>query len=305
MINKSIERPIVIRISNVSKRFGRTQALSKISFDVRRGHVHGFLGPNGAGKTTTIKIIMDFLRADDGSVQIFGLDACRESVTIKHRIGFLSGDFDIYDNLNGKQYLNFIASQKGVRDMKRSYAMCKNLGVVLDRKIVNLSRGNKQKIALVAAMIGDPELLILDEPTTGLDPIVQQKFYRLLSEYTRRGNTVLMSSHILSEIQEVCDVVTFMRKGKVVNTASVNSIMSSAKREITLISSRGNAIGIPPSQFNADVIKHTKTRLVFRVDSVSRKVIGWIALQPVTDVLITEPDLSELFKELYKERGEA
>ncbi len=291
----------VIKIKGVKKRFGKVVALDDISLTVQKGHIHGFLGPNGAGKTTAIKILMDFIRPTSGKVSIFGMDARADSVKVKERVGYLSGDMELYDNLTGHQYLTYVAHLRGDGDYKHLAKLIRDLEVILDRKIGTLSRGNKQKIGLMAALMTDPDLLILDEPTTGLDPLMQQKFYAVVRDYARRGKTVFMSSHILGEVQEVCDVITFMKKGKTVTTVDVKDLLSATKRHIVMKIDHHETALEPSSQIEATNIKRTKSTLSFDVPSADRKVLRWIATQPVSDVTITEANLDSIFMDMYEE----
>jgi ABC-2 type transport system ATP-binding protein len=292
----------VIELRHLAKRFGRVVALDDVSLVVKAGTVHGFLGLNGAGKTTAIKTMMNFIRPTSGSAQIFGKDARSHSTELKQRIGYLSGDFELYNNLTGDQYLRYIAHLRGVKDYDHLKELCRELEVVLDRKIGTLSRGNKQKVGLVSALIDDPDLLILDEPTTGLDPLMQQKFYKVVRGHASRGKTVFMSSHILSEVQEVCDEITFMRRGKVVQTVNVAELLASSMRHVVMMSEGKMPLIEPTKQLGAKNIKRGKNSLSFDVDVADRKVMRWIATQPVVDVTITESNLDELFTGLYEDK---
>lgn len=291
-----------VQLEGVTKSYGSLKALNDVSFTVQQGHVHGFLGLNGAGKTTTIKLLMDFIRPTSGKVHIFGEDARKASTKLKQRIGYLSGDFELYGNLNGDQYLRYIANLREAKDYDHLKLLCKNLEVVLDRKIGSLSRGNKQKIGLVAALMDDPDILILDEPTTGLDPLMQQKFYQVVRKHAERGKTVFMSSHILSEIQEVCDMITFMKKGKVTKTLDVASLRATSLRHVVMRSGRNATILEPTKKFEVKNLKRTPRSLEFDVEKADRALLRWIAMQPVDDVTISEQSLEEVFLDLYAEK---
>lgn len=292
---------LVISVNNVTKKFGSFTALDAISLQVKKGQIHGFLGPNGAGKTTAIKLLMDFIRPDSGTIKIFSLSNSTDAMKIRHEVGYLSGDMELYDNLTGDQYLRYIANLRGVGEYQHLKKFVDELEAVLDRKIGMLSRGNKQKIGLIAALIGDPDLLILDEPTTGLDPLMQQKFYAVLKEHSRRGKTVFMSSHILSEVQEVCDTVTFMKQGKIVETVDVRALLSGTKRRVTLKFAKQTTILDPPAQLGASQLRRTKNSLSFDVEKADRIVMRWIASQLIDDVTITESSLDAVFMDMYEQ----
>lgn len=294
----------VIELQNVTKKFGKITAVNDVSLAVEKGTVHGFLGPNGAGKTTTIKLLMDFIRPTKGNIYLLELDARKDATKLKQRIGYLSGDFELYDNLTGKQYLRYMANLRGMKDLSRMRQLVDELETVLDRKIGTLSRGNKQKVGLVAALMHEPELLILDEPTTGLDPLMQQKFYHMIRRHVAAGHTVFMSSHILSEVQEVCDVVSFMKKGEIIETMGVQKLLAHTKRHITLLADKNATLVSPSSAVGASNIRWTKTTLEFDVSAADRKVLRWIATQPVKDVTISEANLDSVFMNLYEGDGD-
>ena len=292
----------MIEVTHLTKKFGRTRALDDISFTVKKGEVHGFLGPNGAGKTTTIKILMDYLRPTKGIVTVLGKDARREAVAIKRSTGYLAGDMELYDNLTGHQYLTYIARLRHDGNYDHLKKLIDELQVVLHKKIGTLSRGNQQKIGLMAALMGDPNLLILDEPTSGLDPLMQQKFYKIIRDHAKRGKAVFMSSHILSEVQEVCDVVTFMKQGKIVKSINVKELLESTRRHVELTFSSKARVGDPGERLGATNLKRTKTSLRFDVPRASRDVMRWIAMQPVENATITESGLDAVFMDMYEEK---
>lgn len=291
----------VIRLEGVTKTYGPVKALDDVTLAVEQGHIHGFLGLNGAGKTTAIKLLMDFIRPSKGNVSVFGQDARAASTSLKRRIGYLSGDFELYGNLNGDQYLRYIANLRGAKDYDHLRTLCQTLEVVLDRKISGLSRGNKQKIGLVAALMDDPDLLILDEPTTGLDPLMQQKFYEVVRAHARRGKTIFMSSHILSEVQEVCDRVTFMKKGKITKTLDIDDLRTTQRRHVVMTATQGVQFVEPLPRLGVTNVKSSKGRLEFDVEKVDRILLKWMASQSVADVSITEQSLEDVFLKLYAE----
>lgn len=301
MSHKTSTSQYALQLESVTKMYGSLKALDDVSINVSQGNIHGFLGLNGAGKTTAIKLLMDFIRPTKGSVRIFGQDVHSESTKLKRRIGYLSGDFELYGNLNGDQYLRFIANLRGAKDYDHLRTLCTDLEVVLNRKIGSLSRGNKQKIGLVAALMDDPDLLILDEPTTGLDPLMQQKFYHVLRSHARRGKTVFMSSHILSEIQEVCDSVTFMKRGRVTKTITIDELQGSEQRHVVMTAAKGVQFVEPLPRLGVTNVKSSKGRLEFDVERVDRILLKWMASQSVADVSITEQSLEAVFLKLYAE----
>lgn len=227
----------VLRLDDVTKLYGKTVGVKNVSLSVETGSIFGFLGPNGAGKSTTINMLVDLIRPTSGSIKIFGLDSVNDSLEIRRRIGFLAGDIALDRGLTGWQQLEFFGHLRGEFDKKYIRELAERLDCRLDRKFHALSRGNKQKVGLIAALMHKPELLILDEPTSGLDPLMQAAFNEIIAEYRQQGKTAFISSHILSEVQVMCDRVAFIRKGKLVAERSIDEMSSSLPKEVIITSS--------------------------------------------------------------------
>lgn len=201
-----------IEIKNLEKHFGKVRAVNGISFDVAEGEIFGFLGPNGAGKTTTIRCLMDFIRPTGGNINIFGKDARENSVELKKSIGYLSSDVYLYDKWTGQEHIDFVAALKGKSPHLDS--LTKRLDFNPKVKVKTLSTGNKQKLNILLAFMGNPKLLILDEPTRGLDPLLQNEIYAILQKFQKDGGTVFLSSHNLPEVERICGRVGIIRQGK-------------------------------------------------------------------------------------------
>jgi len=193
--------PAVIETDQLTKRYGSSRGIEDVSIAVDRGEVYGFLGPNGAGKTTTIRTLLDLLHPTSGHALLFGLDSRAASIDIRARLGNLPGDFSCDPALTGREFLRFCAEARGMRDLGSASSLAERSEADLDRRIGELSTGNRQKIGLIQALFHDPELLVLDEPTTGLDPLMQEEFLAVVSEYRDRGGTVFLSSHDLDETE--------------------------------------------------------------------------------------------------------
>jgi ABC-2 type transport system ATP-binding protein len=206
----------IIEARGLTKSFGAARGIVDVNLRVERGRVVGFLGPNGAGKSTTMNLLMGLTNSTAGSARIFGIDVRRRSPRLRSLIGFLSNDMALDGGLTGEQQLRYFGKLNGGYDAAYVAELAKRLGIDLSRKIKTLSRGNHQKIALIAALLHKPKLLILDEPTSGLDPLVQSEFNKIIGELNRQGVTVFISSHILSEVDELCDEFVFIREGRVV-----------------------------------------------------------------------------------------
>jgi ABC-2 type transport system ATP-binding protein len=203
----------ILKAEQLTKFYGEARGVVDLDFSVEAGEVFGFLGPNGAGKTTTIRIVLDLIRPTRGRLSVFGLDSTRDSVEIRRRIGYLPGDLRLYERLTPRELLQFFSHLRGLAGLARGELLAERLDLDLDRRIKELSRGNRQKVGLVQAFMHEPDLIVLDEPTNGLDPLVQETFYELVGEVTAAGGTVFLSSHALAEVQHVADRVALIRAG--------------------------------------------------------------------------------------------
>ena len=222
----------VIQTHDLSKSYGSVPAITNVNLEVRQGEVFGYLGPNGSGKTTTIRMLFDFIRPTSGSASVLGLDARRDSPEIKSRVSYLPGDMALYDKLTGEEVLTYLANLRGGVDWGYVHELAERLDSDLSRPVGSLSRGNKQKLGLVQAFMNKPELIIMDEPSTGLDPLIQQEFHHLVEEVRSEGRTVFISSHILPEIERVCDRVGIIRKGQLITVEDVGSLKERALHQL-------------------------------------------------------------------------
>ena len=288
-----------LTLANVYKRFGDIEAVSDVTLAIKRGEIVGFVGPNGAGKTTTISILMGFIRPTKGKVHILGREITPESAHLVHgSVGFVAGDMVLPASLTGKQFLSFTAHQNG-RDEKRFARLVHQLHPVLDRPIKTLSRGNKQKIALIAALQHKPEILILDEPTSGLDPLMQDIFLKTIAREAGDGTTVLMSSHILSEVSSICSRIVFMRSGKFFVEQPIGAITNQLGKHIVITSKNATKLmQYLPS--GTEVIEHSAFKLRVAIATEELKpFLRWLMTKEFTDLVIEERDLDDVFHELY------
>jgi ABC-2 type transport system ATP-binding protein len=214
----------VIRARHLVKRFGRVVALDGLDLTVERGEVHGFLGPNGAGKSTTIRAILGQLRLNSGALTVFGRDPWREAPVLHRRLAYVPGDTVLWPGLTGGECLDVIGRLQGTQDPQRRAQLVDRFELDTRRRARTYSKGNRQKVALVAALSTDAELLLLDEPTSGLDPVMEERFCETIREVRAEGRTVLLSSHILSEAETLCDTVTIIRTGRTVVSDSIESL---------------------------------------------------------------------------------
>lgn len=213
-----------ISVSGLVKTFGRTRALDELDLTVTTGEVHGFLGPNGSGKSTTIRILLGLLRADSGSVTLLDGDPWRDVTTLHRRLAYVPGDVTLWPNLSGGEVIDLLGRLRGGLDQTRRAALLERFDLDPTKKGRAYSKGNRQKVALIAALASDVELLILDEPTSGLDPLMEEVFRECVLEERRAGRTVLLSSHILAEVEALCDRVSIIRAGRTVETGTLNEL---------------------------------------------------------------------------------
>lgn len=218
----------------LTKHYGKVEALNNLDLDIQKGEVFGFLGPNGAGKTTTIRTMMDEIRPTRGSATILGMDTHKDSVDIRKSIGYLPGDLALYPNLTGMDTITYFANLRGGVDKAYVKELAERLGADLSKKVGDLSSGNRQKVGLIQAFMNRPDVLIMDEPSTGLDPLVQRELQKMMRELADEGRTVFLSSHTLSEVQRVADRVGIIRHGYLIALETVHDLRAKAMRQVEL-----------------------------------------------------------------------
>ena len=291
-----------IRTEKLTKSYGKSRGIVELDLEVRSGEVFGFLGPNGAGKTTTIRVLLDLIRPTSGRALVLGRDSHRDTLAIQARSGYLPGELSLYPTLTGRETLTYYANLRGGVDWEHVAELGERLDCDLSRKVADLSSGNKRKLGLIQAFMNRPELLILDEPTSGLDPLVQHEFYELVDEARDAGQTVFLSSHVLPEVQRVCDRVAFIREGRLIALEDVSSLTGRAVREIEVVF----AEAVPPSAFD-DVPGVTQvavngkgaTSLRLTVTGSLDAAVKRLGEYPVLDLTSRLPDLEDVFMTFY------
>ncbi len=223
----------MVQTTGLSKSYGRVPALSDVSLCIGGGEVFGYLGPNGAGKTTTLRLLMGLIRPTAGSAAVLGFDAWHDSAEIHRRVGYLQGEAALYDRLTGRQHISYFCHLRGTGDQSGAIKLADRLDLDLDQAARTLSKGNRQKVAVVLALMSAPQLLILDEPTSGLDPLVQQEFLTILREHTARGGSVLLSSHVLAEVQRIADRIGVLRAGRLIAVERLEVLRARSLHHIT------------------------------------------------------------------------
>jgi ABC-2 type transport system ATP-binding protein len=290
---------MVITTDNLSKSFRRVLAVSSLSLEIAEGEIFGFLGPNGAGKTTTMRLLMGFLRPSAGTATVLGWDAWREMARAHEQVGYLPGDARLYDFMTGAEFLALMARLRGRRETGAGSALAERLGLDLSRRIKTYSRGTRQKLALLQALMHAPRLLILDEPTASLDPLVQEDVYQILREQRAAGTTVFFSSHVLSEVEKVCDRVGIIRRGELVVVETVEDLRARATRRlrVTLAEPPAGPLELP----GAAPISAEGATLTFAVRGDINPVIQRLAGLHLADLTIEPARLEELFFDYYDE----
>ena len=296
----------VIQLEGLTKRYGSARGIVDVDLEVSEGEVFGFLGPNGAGKTTTIRLIMDLIRPSEGTARVFSLDARRDATLIQARTGYMPGELALYGGLTGIEMLKYAANLRGGVDWAFVEGLAERLDCDLSRPIGTLSTGNKHKVGLIHALMHRPELLILDEPTSGLDPIVQRELHRLLEEVRAEGRTVFLSSHILPEVESLCDRVGIIREGRLVTIQQVEALKESALSHLEF----HFAAEVSADEFSSlpGVREVTAEGTVVRctVSGSVDAVVKAAARHEVLDLVSHEPSLEQVFLAYYTgESGDA
>jgi ABC-2 type transport system ATP-binding protein len=287
----------VIEINNLTKYYGDNLGIEDVSFNVKEGEILGFIGPNGAGKSTTIRLLLGLIFPTSGDATIFGEDCIASGPTIREEIGYLPSEVFYYDKMKVIDLLKYSASFYKKDCDNRIYKLAEIMELDLNRKIEDLSYGNKKKVGIVQCLLHSPKLLLLDEPTTGLDPLMQQKFFKLLEEERKNGTTVLFSSHILAEVQQVCDRVAIIKEGKIIKFEDIKELQKDNYKKITL---KGN---VNKNHFKVDGVtelNETSEGIFFYYKGDMNHLIDLIGKNELQDVRIEEPTLEEVFIHYYK-----
>lgn len=296
---------LAIETRQLTKYYGRNRGVVDLDLDVRRGEIYGFVGPNGAGKTTTVRLLLDLIRPTRGSATILGRDVRGQSKAIRAHVGFLPGELRMYDSLTGRQLLRFFGAVRGVTDMTYVHELAERLNAALDRRIGTLSRGNKQKLGVLQALMHRPDLVLFDEATSGLDPLMQHELYGILDEYREQGGTVFFSSHYLDEVERVCDRVGVIRDGRLILSDTLAAIQEKQVRRLRLEFSHP-----PPADFLAAVPGVQKesqqdTTVVALVQDNLAGALKEAAHYTVVDIEYQERRLEDIFLQYYDTREDS
>jgi ABC-2 type transport system ATP-binding protein len=295
----------VITLEKLTKFYGKSRGIIDVDLEVQQGEVFGFLGPNGAGKTTTIRTMLDLIRPTSGRATVFGIESSADPVAIHRRIGYIPGEFALYDRLTGKQTLEYFANLRGGVDLAYQASLIERFELDPGKRFKEYSKGNKQKVGVITALQHKPELLVLDEPTAGLDPLVQQTFFTTLHECVADGATVFLSSHILSEVEKSCRRVAIIREGRIVKLDTVEGLRDLAHHQVEL----RFAGPVPSDRFAhlpgvSEVMAEDHT-LRMRVAGAITPVVREAAQYELLDFVSREPSLEETFLAQYGREAEA
>ncbi|MHC6221976.1 ABC transporter ATP-binding protein [Arthrobacter sp. MMS24-S77] len=299
-----------IVVEGLRKKFGRREVLHGIDFSVEQGSVFGVIGPNGAGKTTTMRCLLDIIRPSGGHVQVLGEDPRRAGPELRRRIGYLPGELFLEQRITGRRLLDHYAAISGPVKPGRIDQLAERLDLDLDRHTRKLSKGNKQKLGLVQAFMHNPELLVLDEPTSGLDPLVQQEFLAMVREARDNGQTIFLSSHVLSEVQQAADEVAILRDGKIITVATVDALRETALRHLRLTATgitaddAGALLGRVPGVGALEVLEMGDGVEVSAVlEGDIQPLVQALSTLRLTHLVLEEPDLEESVLKLYGMTG--
>jgi ABC-2 type transport system ATP-binding protein len=295
----------VIRTEELTKHYRDGRGVTELDFEVRAGEVFGYLGPNGAGKTTTIRLLLDLIRPTAGRVEVLGLDPRRQGPAVRRQVGYLPGDLRLYEKLSARELFRYFASLRGVRGIGEAEPLASRLDLELDRPIRSLSKGTRQKVGLVQALLHRPTLLVLDEPTAGLDPLVQQEFHRLVRELVGEGRTVFLSSHVLSEVQRIADRVGVIREGRLELVDTVEALRQRGldRVEVTFAAPPpADAFAVLPGV--RELGRHGTTVLL-ALEGPADPLVKALARFEVVALDSHEADLEDVFLDLYRERPRA
>lgn len=300
--NENMSNKPSINIQSLTKTYKGMSlpSVDNLSLRVMPGEVYGFLGPNGAGKSTTIRTLMNFLQPTDGTAEILGLDIVSDSVSIKRHAGYLSGDFAIYPKMTGKQYIEYLNELQNGDGKQYAKEVEKRLQAVTDKPLGELSRGQRQKIGIIQAFMHKPKVLILDEPTSGLDPLMQDVFYDLVQEAKHRGAAVFMSSHIMGEVQKICDRVGIIREGKLISESSISELVNEAAQTFD-VTFRNKAPITELKQITGLQVQNQKdNRVTFHMHGDLQILFGVLSRHPIDSIDTQTLDLEELFMHYYE-----
>ncbi|HZG59508.1 MAG TPA: ABC transporter ATP-binding protein [Anoxybacillus sp.] len=291
----------IVDIKNLTKTYNKNRGIINLTFSIEEGEIFGFIGPNGAGKSTTIRTLLNFIYPTSGSATIFGKDIIKDSKEIRQNVGYLPSEVHYYDDMKVIDLLKYSAGFYKKFNPKRMKELAERLDLDLHRKIEDLSFGNRKKVGIVQALLHEPKLLILDEPTSGLDPLMQNTFFELLTEEREKGTTIIFSSHILSEVQKMCDRVAIIKEGKLVKVETIENLTKNNLKYITVTFERAAQMDFELEGIVKKEVNGNEMTLLYSGDI--KALLTRLNALSIKDLLIEEPTLEEVFMHYYEKGG--
>ncbi len=287
-----------IELQSLTKFYGKHRGIENLDLNISKGEVFGFIGPNGAGKSTAIRTLLGLLTPTAGCAKIMGYDITKKGVDARRKVGYLPAEVDYYPEMSSRELLEYHAGLYGLKNAgTRIQELAEYFELALDRPIDDLSYGNKKKCAIIQAVLHEPEVLILDEPTGGLDPLMQNRFFELLEILNKQGVTIFFSSHVLSEIQRMCDRAAVIRDGKIIAVEDISTLLAKQMKKVRMMLKSDVELVLPEGAKN-----HHFTGVKHNFDYVgpTSELIQWLGHQDLADVVLTEPDLESIFMNYYE-----
>lgn len=288
----------IIETNNLTKTYGKSRGINDINLTINEGEIFGFIGPNGAGKSTTIRTLLGLIEKTSGSAKIFGLDIEKHKVDILKEIGYLPSEVFYYDNMKAIDLLQYSASFYKKDCTARIQELAELLKLDLNKKIEDMSLGNKKKVGIVQGLLHSPKLIILDEPTSGLDPLMQRNFFDIIKKENERGATVLFSSHVLSEVQSICDRVAIIKEGKIIRTQKISELKQNSYRKVSFTTKDVPAVELGLSGISQLEKQGNECSFIYKGDC--NLLLSSLCKQTLTSVDISEPSLEEIFMHYYE-----
>jgi len=289
----------VIRVTNLKKYYGKSRGVENVSFEISQGEIFGFLGPNGAGKTTTIRTILDYIRPTTGKIEVLGMNPQIQGADVRRKVGYLPSDFTMSSRMTAGEYLYFLLGMMDYDEENRIEELSQRFNLDLGKRIKDFSRGNRQKVGLVSAFMHNPKVMIMDEPSTGLDPLMQQEFYKLLLEEKAKGNTIFLSSHVLSEVDAICDRVGVIREGELVAVETMREFKKKTGRFMIIDFRDAPDTGIFQGLKGVSDVRSDGKRLVLTVFSNVDGIIKELAEHTVEELTFEDTSLEHVFLKYY------
>lgn len=287
-----------IEFNKLTKYYGDALGMKDVTFEVEKGEVFGFVGPNGAGKSTAIRTLLGLLKPTSGSARILGMDSETQGKELRSKIGYLPSEVNYYAEMTSRELLEYSAGFYEDVDHTEINRLAEHFELDLDKEIEDLSFGDKKKCAIVQSLLHKPELLILDEPTSGLDPLMQNRYFDLLEELNKQGTTIFFSSHILSEVQRMCDRAAVIRKGEIIAIEHIQHLLEKQMKKVKLVLANDNAVNHFPH--GSQQIKQLANKVSFEYVGEIKPLLEWLSTCEVQDLVLEEPDLESIFMNYYK-----